>query len=297
MGEITSRQFNIFTDFPAVHDYMVEIYDPYWTNGVPAPFYEYFIHSFSYWADLTYTYLNRLWYEGNKIVGFVFTESPCKNIYFSLRPGYEVLADEMVAYADEHMKEIDEKLCFVFMGGQKDLINAATNIGYRQVYSEIDRGFDCDRNFTHKLPEGYHFIEPKDFDVKKITKCCFKGFDHEPEEGEWKGQYVESNRHLMNAPHETFEYAVAIADDKEEYVTWAGLWWVADNKLAYLEPLCTIPECRGKGLAAAALSEIYRKVKPLGAELFIGGSIDFYKNLGFEHEILWTYWEKESISD
>ncbi len=36
------------------------------------------------------------------------------------------------------------------------------------------------------------------------------------------------------------------------------------NGIAYLEPLCTIPEYRGRGLAAAALSEIYRRTKKLG---------------------------------
>ena len=35
-----------------------------------------------------------------------------------------------------------------------------------------------------------------------------------------------------------------------------------------MEPLCTIPEYRHKGLAAAALSEMYRKTKALGATLY-----------------------------
>ncbi|MFQ9801749.1 MAG: hypothetical protein ACLR23_25835 [Clostridia bacterium] len=39
------------------------------------------------------------------------------------------------------------------------------------------------------------------------------------------------------------------------------MWWTPENKLAYLEPLCTIPEYRNRGLAAAALSEMYRKTK------------------------------------
>ena len=42
-----------------------------------------------------------------------------------------------------------------------------------------------------------------------------------------------------------------------EYVCYAGLWWVPENKLAYMEPLCTVPEYRHMGLASAALSEIY----------------------------------------
>ena len=44
-----------------------------------------------------------------------------------------------------------------------------------------------------------------------------------------------------------------------------------------MEPLCTIPEYRHKGLAAAALSEMYRKTKALGATHMTGGSGRFYQ--------------------
>ena len=46
-----------------------------------------------------------------------------------------------------------------------------------------------------------------------------------------------------------------------------------------MEPLCTIPEYRNRGLAAAALSEMYRKTKKLGATHMTGGDNAFYKKL------------------
>ena len=70
---------------------------------------------------------------------------------------------------------------------------------------------------------------------------------------------------LEVAPHATKNLSVAVANEEGAYVCWAGMWWTPENKLAYLEPLCTIPEYRRKGLAAAALSELYRKTKALGA--------------------------------
>ena len=37
----------------------------------------------------------------------------------------------------------------------------------------------------------------------------------------------------------------------------AGMWWVPEDHLAYMEPLCTVPQHRRKGLASAALTQHY----------------------------------------
>ena len=93
-------------------------------------------------------------------------------------------------------------------------------------------------------------------------------------------------------PHSTFWHNVIIADEKDEYVCFSGMWWVPENKLAYMEPLCTIPEYRGRGLAAAALSEHCRRLKSLGAEMMTGGGDGFYKKIGYEDGIHWLHYKK-----
>lgn len=65
------------------------------------------------------------------------------------------------------------------------------------------------------------------------------------------------------------------------------------NKLAYMEPLCTVPAYQKKGLAAAALSEMYRRTKALGATHMTGGTNPFYTKIGYEKVVEWTYWEKK----
>ena len=84
---ITSRQYQILADHMDIYQFMIEIYERDWRNGVPAPFLEYALSSD--WMDLSYTHRNKIWLDGGKIVGFVFTEKPVTDIYFSLRPGYE----------------------------------------------------------------------------------------------------------------------------------------------------------------------------------------------------------------
>jgi GNAT superfamily N-acetyltransferase len=86
---------------------------------------------------------------------------------------------------------------------------------------------------------------------------------------------------------------VVIADEAEEYVCYAGMWWTPENHLAYMEPLCTIPEYRHKGLASAALTEMYRRKKALGATHMTGGLDGFYKKIGYLSTVKWTFWEKQ----
>ena len=94
------------------------------------------------------------------------------------------------------------------------------------------------------------------------------------------------------APHMQKENSIGIENTKGEYVCYAGMWWTPENHLAYMEPLCTIPKYRKKGLAAAALSEHYRRLKPLGATHMTGGDHTFYEKIGFKPLVHWTFWEK-----
>ncbi|MDE7430030.1 MAG: GNAT family N-acetyltransferase [Lachnospiraceae bacterium] len=292
MKQITTRQFSVLADCGKIYQFMLDIYERDWRNGVPGPFFEHAYASFAYWMDITYSYKNRIWEDNGEIVAFCFNESPVTDIYFSLKPGYEELASEMIAYADAHMPIKGGKIQLIRFGGQEALMNAAKQAGYYQKSESWDMQFDFEDVLDYPLPEGFHFVNPEEYDIEKIGKCCWKGFDHEPNEGAWDHQYEQSNYLHALAPHVTPKLAVIIADEKEEYAYYAGMWWTPQNKLAYMEPLCTIPEYRRKGLAAAALSELYRRMKALGATHMTGGDNEFYKAIGYKPAEKWTWWEK-----
>ena len=294
MKNITTRQFSVLVDCGRIYQFMLNIYERDWRNGVAAPFFEYAFSSFSGWMDISYSYKNRIWEDNGEVVGFCFYENPITDIYFSLRPGYEELAPEMIAYADEHMPYKGEKIQFILFGGQLALINAAEQMGYHQVYEETNMQFDFEDVLDYPLPEGFHFVKPDEYDMAKISKCCWKGFDHEESEGLWNNQNEQSNYLIQVAPHATTELAVVIADEEDEYACLAGMWWTPENKLAYMEPLCTIPEYRNRGLASAALSELYRRMKKLGATHMTGGTNEFYKKIGYKPAVKWTFWQKNS---
>ncbi len=304
MNKITTKQFQIFTDLSLVWDFLVDIYDRENSTGMAAPFFEYALSSS--WMDTSYSHLNRFWFDGDKVVAFVFYENPVTDIYFNVRKGYEFLADELIDYAITSMPNFDDKQQFMLFKGQGFLKEAAKKRGFEMVYEYKDMHFDFKDELNYELPKGYHFVEGRDIDPLKLSKLCWYGFGH----GE-KGEFVDWDKYddskewtpaksyrgnvalkLAPTPHATPWYDVAIADENGDYVCYAGMCWVAENHLAYMEPLCTAPEHRRKGLAAAALTYHYRRLKALGATHMTGGEDPFYEKIGYGEGSHWTIWKK-----
>ena len=94
---MTTKQFQLLTDINLVWDFLVDIYDRENGSGMPAPFFEHAIRAS--WMDASYSHLDRLWFDGDKVVAFVYYEAPVTDIYFAVRKGYEHLADELIDYA------------------------------------------------------------------------------------------------------------------------------------------------------------------------------------------------------
>ncbi len=308
MGKITTKQFQVLSDVDMAWDFMVEAYEGVGDKGtesVEAPFFEYALTSM--WMDKSYLHLCRFWLEEDVVVGFVFYENPVTNIHFVLRPGYEWLADEMIVYADEAFPEYLGEKEFVFSECQTELMEAAEKRGYKLSDKEREYRLDMTKaSLAYELPEGFRFVEPEEIDALKLSRCMWKGFNEwelgpfenwtvPDESSDWstyKSYLGVWGNVMAPPPHSTYEYSVAIADEKGEYACFAGMWWVEENKLAYLEPLCTIPEYRHRGLAAAALTRHYRTFKELGGKFLTGGGNEFYKKIGYDTEVYSLIYKK-----
>lgn len=285
---ITSRPFRILADSMAIYDFLTVIAERDYRNGVAAPFFEYALSSD--WMDKSFAHRWRIWQDGERIIGFYFTESPATDAYFCLRPGYEAMASEMIAHAEQNLPGAPEQRRLVLFGSQTALRKAAACAGWVECETSDEFDYSFDVPLEYPLPEGFRFTEPGCISIAKVMECCWKGFDHEAEEGPWNGDF-EGGHRLMNAPHATPEHHIAIENERGEYVCYAGMWWTPENRLAYMEPLCTIPEYRRKGLASAILSELARRMRRLGAAHITGGSSPFYTAIGFKPAVRWTYWK------
>ena len=302
---INTKQFQILTDIELVYRLMTEVYNHEQTNGPVAPFFEYAITS--PWMDMDFLRLNRFWLEDGSPVALVFYEQPVTSLYFVLRPGYEYLAGEMIEYAETAYPKFDEPTELVLVSGQTALIDAAKERGYELVWEEPEYYFDFRQGkLDFPLPEGYHFVDPVTSDPLKTARCLWDGFNKQ-ELGEFKDWDVPMKNYgrspfelyqnvlgssIAPAPHATYEYTTIIADENDDYVCFSGMWWCPATRLAYMEPLCTVPEHQHKGLAAAALSHHDSILRPLGAEVMTGGGNEFYKKIGYQNTHIYGHYRK-----
>ncbi|WP_245630400.1 GNAT family N-acetyltransferase [Amphibacillus sediminis] len=78
------------------------------------------------------------------------------------------------------------------------------------------------------------------------------------------------------------------------YVAYCGCWYNPNTDYAYVEPVCTIPQHRGKGIGKTLLLETLRRCYFEGAnKAYVISDEPFYKSLGFEqHSHYKFYWYK-----
>lgn len=95
--------------------------------------------------DKSYQHLNRLWFDGNRVIAFVFNEAPVTDIYFCLRPGYEDLADELVDYAEAVMPNFENMRRFIVFGKQEALTRILVERKYKIEYEYEDLVIDFEQ--------------------------------------------------------------------------------------------------------------------------------------------------------
>jgi len=76
--------------------------------------------------------------------------------------------------------------------GQDALEQAAKKAGYIKVFEYDDMIYEFEHPLEYELPEGFRFVDPMQCDVAKCTECCWKGFNHEAEDGPWDGNVVDT---------------------------------------------------------------------------------------------------------
>lgn len=285
MKKYICRPYRCLVDFAKVYNFMIDHYEVDWRNGKPATAFEY--SQLLYWTDHTQDHRNAIWECDGKVVGLCWYDSQIGEAYFNLAPGNEIIIPDMIGYAQKRLSKADGSLNLCLFSSQKTFIDEAKKLGFKLTF-ECNVGiYDFTKeSLNFELPSGYHFKPLSECDRFELQNATWRGFD---QTGDSEGG-VETVRRFDTAPHRTPELDVVIVDDNGDYACYAMMWYISENHLAYLEPLSTEPKHRRKGLAAAALSELVKRTKPLGATHMTGGSNDFYFKVGYDPLIRFTQW-------
>lgn len=296
---VTARPYDPACDYEPISRFFIDVYEPSdhllnWTQ----PRWEY-MHHHPFIAEVP---LERILVveDAGRIVGLAHPEDKLTFVYFQRAPGYNHILPAMFAHADEFFGGpsimLQREIIGLFVNDfDSELEQVAASFGYerhgdyREGYSRYDLTSAIP---SAPVPEGYRIQSlATENDQQKINRCLWRGFNHE---GEIPEDELNSAPVAQHAPNFRKDHTMVAVNHSGDYVSYAGIWHVPENRLAYVEPVATDPDHRRLGLGRACVLESLRRVRAAGAEVaWVGSDQPFYAAIGFEKKFqrnLWVKW-------
>lgn len=224
--------------------------------------------------------------ENGKLVGAVLYDMGFNDRWYILHSvSDEILLRQMIDYA----AKIDAETITI-KANLKDtfLCSLLENMDFEKQYSESVLEIDLSHDLSYQLPDDFYLNEPDSkIDEWQRDLVLYHGFGHEGIPEESTDEEKEAKKHL-----EISEYIKVFAIKNGEYASHCGVWYNG-GETAYIEPVATVPEHRGKGLGKAVVYEAINRAKQRGAKrAIVLSDQEFYKHLGMTKSSEVTTWIK-----
>ena len=232
-----------------------------------------------------------LWWEGTRIVGAAIYDMYFGEAFAGVLPGYKKLYPEVLEYAAQELKD-EEGIGIAVRVDNEEEIRAIQRAGFiRDEREETVMRIGLDRKMDAKLPDDFSIAEPDPFkDVKALQWLFWQGFDHGNDYEQFSQTEQKGSRPRKHADP---RLGLAAVDPSGEYAAFSCLWYHKDTDYAYVEPVCTVPKYRGRGIATGLLNEAFNRAKELGAkEAYVISDQTFYRKLGFEEAFCFRFFWK-----
>lgn len=245
--------------------------------------------------DRSLTDLIGLWTAEGRVVGAAIYDMYLGEGFCGALPAYKSLYPEILGYAYENLRD-GAGFGFAVCDDDAVLAEAAVQAGFSPAeQTESMMRIDLDRAFTAALPEGFALAELDPAkELYEFQWLLWQGFDHGADREEFERENGEVPKIERLRAHFNPYLSVSAVNRAGEKVAYCCLWYSDATDYAYVEPVCTIPSCRGKGLSKAVIYESLRRAKSLGAKYaYVISDMDFYRKLGFSDDKHFTfYWKK-----
>ena len=232
-----------------------------------------------------------LWFDEERVVGAAIYDMYFGEAFCGVLPEYSGLYPEVLKYAWRELKD-ESGLGIAVCDENKEEIEAASSFDFSPAdQTETIMVCDLEKLLPCELPEGFH-LEPVDpIDRSEDLQWLFwQGFDH----GEDRSEF-EKNKTPVSRIRKHFdpELSLIAASPDGTLAACCCLWYHPDTDYAYVEPVCTIPSCREKGLAKAMLIQAMCRAKEKGAlRAYVISDSPFYEKTGFEKDKHYTFYWK-----
>lgn len=237
-----------------------------------------------------------LWMVDEKVVGAAIYDQYFGEAFCGVLPGFLDILPNIIEYAYENLK--DENGLGIAVNDEDDSVKLLlAKCGFAQVEQDEDIfRISLDNQLQYELSSDYLIKEvvlPKDEYQYKMV--LWKGFDHGDDIKEFEQSLIaEGTLDEAAYPHRKPSLSLSVMDETGRHLAHCTCWYDSSTDYAYVEPVCTIPQYRGKGLGRAVVCEALNRCRSLGAkQAFVISNEKFYRNLGFEAESHYTFYWKE----
>lgn len=232
------------------------------------------------------------WWDGGKIVGAAIYDMYFGEAFCAALPGYLGLYEKVLDYAYRTLKD-DSGLGITVCDGNEPEIAAARKLGFEKA--EQDEQMMCiplEQELEYALPAGFHLthFDPAQ-EPERFQWLLWQGFDHGTDRAEFAAAEAIVPQRRPNLKK---ELSIAAVDSVGSDCAYCCVWYDDAADYAYVEPVCVVPSCRGRGLGRAVVSEALNRARRLGAkEAFVISNMEFYEKLGFvKGERFAFYWKR-----
>lgn len=234
-----------------------------------------------------------LWFDGGKVVGAAIFDLYYGEAFCAAMPSCQHLLPEIYEYAYENLKD-DQGLSAAISVSDHNTHRLLASLGYTPTdQKEHLFSLPLTKTGPYCLPEGYSIQEihlPED--QLAYQTVIWKGFDHEGDMAEW--EKMRSSAAPL-PPHLDSRLCLAVTDENGEFLAHCTCWYDSRTDYAYIEPVCTIPAHRGRGLGKAVVLEALNRCRRLGIkEALVLSDQVFYQKLGFTRQAEYIFFRKKN---
>jgi GNAT superfamily N-acetyltransferase len=280
-----ARAYNHVSDYERVGRFLVRTYDTARSHvNWLQPRWEY-MHHHPYIRRFDHTSIG-VWEAAGEIVGVAHPEHSMGLAYFEIDPAHEDLKEEMLGYAEQHLKAKQERrgLLSVYINDRDtefQRLVAARGYTKTQECEPMSIFSIPDRFPPIQLPAGFTLKSlADDNNLQKLHRLLWRGFGHG---GEPPYDGIEERRFMQSAPNYRYDLNLVVEAPDGDFAAYCGMWYEPEHAISYVEPVATDPDYRRMGLAKAAVLDGIRRCGEMGAGVtFVGSDLPFYLALGFQ---------------
>ncbi len=234
-----------------------------------------------------------LWFSNDELVGVAIYDHYFGEAFFAAKKGFEELEKNILDYVVENFCD-ENGIGIAVNDTDIQTVKLLTEYGFvinEQKENVLELSLD-DFDFYKEQITGISIgnINPEN-DLYKHHELLWRGFDHEGQ-APFDKDTITKQKEMLSAPHMNSLLHVVAQNEASEYVSYCGLWYDKESDYVYVEPVCTIPQYRNRGIARLVLKEALKRAYDLGArKAYVISDGEFYRSMGFKQHSRYTfYW-------